>query len=93
MSTGSAEGCVYPADRGERHVYEFLDAYRKRVAEHKELPFMVDALNCAMGCIYGTGVEPEKTAGDDVLYELHKIRRRARRSRDRGRDRRRRSSG
>ena len=59
---------------GERHVYEFLDAYRKRVAEHKELPFMVDALNCAMGCIYGTGVEPEKTAGDDVLYELHKIR-------------------
>lgn len=59
---------------GERHVYEFLDAYRKRVAEHKELPFMVDALNCAMGCIYGTGVEPEKTVGDDVLYELHKIR-------------------
>lgn len=46
----------------------------RRVAEHKELPFMVDALNCAMGCIYGTGVEPEKTAGDDVLYELHKIR-------------------
>ncbi len=34
---------------------------------------MVDALNCGSGCIYGTGVEPEKTKTDDVLYELQKI--------------------
>ena len=31
---------------------------------------MVDALNCAQGCIYGTGVEEEKTRTDDILYEL-----------------------
>ena len=35
---------------------------------------MVDALNCAQGCIYGTGVEQEKTRTDDILYELQAIR-------------------
>lgn len=35
---------------------------------------MVDALNCAQGCIYGTGVEAEKTRTDDILYELQTIR-------------------
>lgn len=59
---------------GERHVYDFLKDYRKRVKEGKELPFMVDALNCAKGCLYGTAVEPMKAQGDDVLYELNKIR-------------------
>lgn len=32
---------------GEKHAYEFLDDYKKRVLGNKELPFMVDALNCA----------------------------------------------
>lgn len=59
---------------GERHAYEFLEDYKKRVLGKKELPFMVDALNCAKGCIYGTGIEEEKTAADDTLYELQKIR-------------------
>lgn len=59
---------------GERHVYDFLKDYGKRVKEGKELPFMVDALNCAKGCLYGTAVEPIKAQGDDVLYELNKIR-------------------
>lgn len=35
---------------------------------------MVDALNCDKGCIYGPGVEVEKTKSDDTLYELQKIR-------------------
>lgn len=59
---------------GERHVYEFLDGYKERVVQGKELPFMVDALNCGMGCIYGTGVERERTQNDDVLFTLQKIR-------------------
>ena len=32
---------------GERHTYEFLEDYKERVLNGKELPFMVDALNCA----------------------------------------------
>ena len=59
---------------GERHTYEFLEDYKERVKGGKELPFMVDALNCAQGCLYGTGVEEEKTKNDDILYEIQKIR-------------------
>ena len=58
---------------GEKHAYEFLEDYKTRVLGKKDLPFMVDALNCAKGCIYGTGVEEEKTKTDDILYELQKI--------------------
>ncbi len=59
---------------GEEHAYRFLPDYKKRVLGHKELPFMVDALNCAKGCIYGPGVEEQKAKSDDTLYELQRIR-------------------
>lgn len=58
---------------GEKHVYEFLEDYKKRVMNKKELPFMVDALNCGKGCLYGTAVEAEKTKTDDILYEINRI--------------------
>ena len=58
---------------GEKHAYDFLEDYKERVLGGKRLPFMVDALNCAQGCIYGTGVEEEKTRTDDILYELQAI--------------------
>lgn len=58
---------------GEKHAYQFLEDYRKRVQSGKELPFMVDALNCGQGCIYGTGIEESKTNSDDILYEIMKI--------------------
>ncbi len=59
---------------GEKHMYEYLQSYRDRIKEQKPLPFMVDALNCSAGCIYGTGVEEEKAQGDDTLMNLWKIR-------------------
>ena len=58
---------------GEKHVYHFLEQYKDRVKANKELPFMVDALNCSQGCIYGTGIEEEKTENEDILYEIQKI--------------------
>ena len=58
---------------GERHAYEFLEDYKERVLHKKDLPFMVDALNCAKGCLYGTAVEEEKAKSDDTLYEMQKI--------------------
>lgn len=58
---------------GEKHAYHFLEDYKERVLHNKPLPFMVDALNCAKGCIYGTGIEEEKNRTDDTLYELQKI--------------------
>lgn len=59
---------------GEKHMYRYLDKYNKRVQDGKDLPFMLDALNCSGGCIYGTGVEQIKTESEDTLFELQKIR-------------------
>ena len=58
---------------GEKHLYHFLENYKERVLGGKELPFMVDALNCSQGCIYGTGIEEEKGKNEDILYEIHRI--------------------
>ena len=58
---------------GEKHAYHFLEDYKIRVLKGKELPFMIDALNCSQGCIYGTGIEEEKSGTDGILYELQKI--------------------
>lgn len=58
---------------GEKHVYHFLEQYKERVSLNRELPFMVDALNCSAGCIYGTGIEEEKTKNEDILYEIQRI--------------------
>ena len=65
---------------GEKHMYEFLEDYKERVLNGKQLPFMVDALNCANGCIYGTAIEPKKGKGDDNLYALWEIREKSKRS-------------
>lgn len=59
---------------GEKHVYEFLKQYEKRVGKRKELPFMVDALNCGQGCLYGTAVSPSKCASDDTYFEVNHVR-------------------
>lgn len=58
---------------GEKHAYEFLQDYRDRIDKNASLPFMVDILNCDKGCIYGTGVEEEKTTSEDTYYQLQKI--------------------
>ena len=56
---------------GEKHVYHFLQVYADRVKDGKKLPFMVDALNCGGGCIYGTATNPENEMNDDILFEIH----------------------
>lgn len=58
---------------GEKRAYEFLHQYLKRVQGKKNLPFMVDALNCEMGCIFGTATEPERNT-EDVLFEINRLR-------------------
>ncbi len=62
---------------GEKHAYQFLKEYAKRVKSGKQLPFMVDALNCGNGCLHGTGVEPETSESDDTLFEINNQRNKA----------------
>ena len=59
---------------GEKHVYEFLELYKEQLEKGKELPFMVDALNCSQGCLYGTATDPAITASDDIYFEMNQIR-------------------
>lgn len=59
---------------GEKRMYEFLHQYQERIEERKELPFMVDALNCEYGCLYGTGTEQANLENDDTLMDTWKIR-------------------
>lgn len=63
---------------GEKHVYEFLEQYKKRVKANKDLPFMVDALNCSQGCLYGTAIDPAQSRSDDIYFELNQLRARLR---------------
>ncbi len=56
---------------GEKLTYHFLHEYAKRIEAGKPLPFMVDALNCHAGCIYGTATDPARTDDDDILFSLH----------------------
>lgn len=60
---------------GEKRMYQYLHQYLERIEQKKPLPFMVDALNCAEGCLYGTGVEEKKACGDDNIMALNTIRR------------------
>lgn len=69
---------------GEKHVYEFFEDYKERVLKNKELPFMVDALNCIQGCIYGTGIEEEKVKSEDTLYEIQRIKAASKKHKGRG---------
>lgn len=65
---------------GEKRAYAFLEDYKKRVQEKKRLPFMVDILNCDRGCLYGTGIAPEKNASEDNYYNLQEIRERCKKN-------------
>lgn len=58
---------------GEKEAYEYLKSYLERINGKKELPLMVDILNCGKGCIYGTATEPERNT-DDVMLTLSKMR-------------------
>ena len=58
---------------GERHAYHFLEDYKKRIEQNASLPFMVDILNCDNGCLYGTGIEADKSLSEDTYYSLQKI--------------------
>lgn len=52
---------------GTNEVYKYFHEYLKRVEDGKELPFMVDVLNCGKGCLYGTATERERNTEEVYL--------------------------
>lgn len=57
---------------GAQHVYKFLKQYSERIKSGKTPPFMVDALNCQSGCVFGTAVDHDKIDSEDAVFEAHK---------------------
>ena len=58
---------------GEKHVYDYLDKHKDEIIKGSNKAFMIDALNCGMGCLYGTAIEEKKAQSDDILYNISKI--------------------
>lgn len=56
---------------GERSTYKFLEDYQSRRSDGKKQPFLVDALNCTLGCLSGTGTELKDS--EDVLHTVWEI--------------------
>lgn len=67
------KGQIIRQVEGEQEAYHYLNEYIHRVKGRKDLPFMVDILNCGKGCIYGTATENERHT-DDVIMTLSKMR-------------------
>ncbi len=58
---------------GEKHMYHYLETNKKQIAAGKTPYAFIDALNCSMGCLYGTGCEADKVDSDDPLSTLMEI--------------------
>lgn len=65
---------------GEKHAYHYLEEYAKRLEHHRDLPFMVDALNCSQGCLYGTGTNSDKFDSDELLLNIQKVKQNSKKS-------------
>lgn len=55
---------------GQDLAYSYLDEYNKRIKHHKQVPTLVDILNCEYGCNIGTGII-DKLEVDDADYILN----------------------
>lgn len=69
------QDCMVRQVEGEKQAYEFLAMYQKRIKKNKELPIIVDILNCEMGCNYGTGIDylEEEEDQEDLIFRIQRI--------------------
>ena len=59
---------------GELHVYEELSALPNWIKELSTKPVIIDALNCARGCAYGTATTNRSHTNHGMALEVHKLR-------------------
>ncbi|MGN0710996.1 MAG: methyl-accepting chemotaxis protein, partial [Anaerovoracaceae bacterium] len=58
---------------GEMHMYHYLEKNKDLLKNGKTPYLFVDALNCAGGCLYGTGIDPENNDNEKVFCALQEI--------------------
>lgn len=59
---------------GNSHAYHYLDEYSDRVRQRKNVPLLVDILNCSFGCNLGTATCKD-TQIDDIDYKMNNLKR------------------
>ena len=57
---------------GKEHAYSYLDDYSERITNRKDVPLLVDILNCASGCSLGTATVKGFSV-DDSDSKLNKM--------------------
>jgi len=61
---------------GTQYSYHYLKEYSENLKNKKEMPLVVDILNCSHGCNFGTGTCNKYTSSttiDEVDYKLNKL--------------------
>ncbi|WP_050606867.1 [Fe-Fe] hydrogenase large subunit C-terminal domain-containing protein [Clostridium niameyense] len=58
---------------GQDMVYSYLNKYSERIKSKKDVPKVVDALNCEFGCNVGTAVYKENISIDDIDINFNNI--------------------
>ncbi len=58
---------------GEKHLYHYLECNGDFISKGDHPYLFVDALNCSGGCLYGTGIEKEKSQKEETYCNLLKI--------------------
>ncbi|MCL2216390.1 MAG: methyl-accepting chemotaxis protein [Defluviitaleaceae bacterium] len=60
---------------GERRAYEYLKGFAKRAKRSsKDMPMLIDILNCEAGCNQGTATEFRHAESDSIAYEANLMR-------------------
>jgi len=61
---------------GPQHVYKYLEDYNNNLKNKKQIPLLVDILNCSYGCNFGTGTcnkYESPTTIDEIDYKFNKL--------------------
>lgn len=67
-----APGAWVKQVEGTEHIIHYLKTYKDRVKQEKNLPVVVDILNCSFGCNDGTGTD-RTVSLDDIDFELNQL--------------------
>ncbi|NMA69759.1 MAG: 4Fe-4S binding protein [Desulfitobacterium sp.] len=63
---------------GPHVAYNYLDIYDERMKERKEVPLLVDILNCEHGCNIGTASVISKKVIDDIDFQFNQMKKKKR---------------
>lgn len=58
---------------GQDHIYHYLKEKSAQISQGQTHALFIDALNCAEGCLCGTGVDEEHKLEADAFYNVHQI--------------------